>query len=97
MSITTSPNRAFIEAEQYSTFILENMHDGMLPTNFYRDVSDFGSGEVLNIKTIGEAQIQEVEEDTPLVYSPIETGEVQLRITDYVGDAWYVTDKMRLH
>ncbi len=93
--ILTSQNTAFIEAEQYSDFILENMHDGMLPENFYRDVSDFGAGEVLNIKTIGEAQIQEVEEDVALTYSPIETGEVELRISDYVGDGWYVTDKMR--
>ena len=93
--IITTQNRAFIEAEQYSDFILENMHDGLLPGNFYRDVSDFGSGETLNIKTIGEAQIQEVEEDVALNYSPIETGEVTLTITDYVGDGWYVTDKMR--
>lgn len=93
--IITTQNRAFIEAEQYSDFILENMHDGLLPGDFYRDVSDFGSGETLNIKTIGEAQIQEVEEDVALNYSPIETGEVTLTITDYVGDGWYVTDKMR--
>ncbi len=95
MSITTSTNTSFIEAQQYSQFILENMKDGLLPTNFYRDVSDFGNGTTLNIKTIGEAQIQEVEEDSPLVYTAIETGNVQLQITDYVGDAWYVTDKMR--
>ena len=93
--ILTTQNRAFIEAEQYSDFILENMHDGLLPGDFYRDVSDFGSGETLNIKTIGEAQIQEVEEDVALNYSPIETGEVTLTITDYVGDGWYVSDKMR--
>jgi len=93
--IITSQNRSFIEAEQYSDFILENMHDGLLPSDFYRDVSDFGAGETLNIKTIGEAQIQEVEEDVAITYAPIETGEVELQITDYVGDGWYVTDKMR--
>lgn len=93
--ITTATNRAFIEAEQYSSFILETMHDGLLPGGFYRNVSDFGSGEVLHIKTMGEAQIQEVEEDAPIKFSPIETGEVQLRITEMVGDGWYVTDKMR--
>ncbi len=93
--ITTTSNTHFIEAEQYSQFILENMKDGLLPTNFYRDVSDFGNGTVLNIKTIGEAQIQEIEEDSPIFYSPIESGNVQLRITDYVGDGWYVTDVMR--
>ncbi len=93
--ILTTTNRSFIEAEQYSDFILQNLHDGLLPTNFYRDVSDFGEGEVLNIKTIGEAQIQEIEEDQAITYSPIETGNVELRISDYVGDGWYVTDKMR--
>jgi hypothetical protein len=93
--ILTTQNTAFIEAQQYSDFILENMHDGLLPGDFYRDVSDFGDGETLNIKTIGEAQIQEVEEDVAITYSPIETGTVQLTITDYVGDGWYVTDKMR--
>ena len=95
MSITTQSNRSFIEATQYSGFILEQLHDGLLPSMFFRDVSDFGSGEVLKIKTIGEASIQEVEEDAPFKYSPIETGEVEMRITDYVGDAWYITDKMR--
>lgn len=93
--ILTTSNTAFIEAQQYSDFILENMHDGLLPAEFYRDVSDFGEGETLNIKTIGEAQIQEVEEDVAITYAPIETGNVQLTITDYVGDGWYVTDKMR--
>lgn len=93
--ITTQSNTSFIEAQQYSDFILRNMHDGLLPTNFYRDVSDFGEGETLNIKSIGEAKIQEVNENTPLVYNPIESGNVQLQISDYPGDAWFITDKMR--
>lgn len=93
--ITTYQNQSFIEAEQYSDFILRILHDGLLPSNFYRNVSDFGSGTTLNIKTIGEATLQEVEEDTPVVYNPIESGNVTLQITDFPGDAWYVTDVMR--
>jgi len=93
--ITTGSNTSFIEAEQYSAFILRVLPEMLLPENFWRDVSDFGSGETLHIKTIGEATVQEVTEDTPLTYEPIETGEVQMRITDYKGDAWYVTDPMR--
>ena len=94
MQLTTN-TQAFIEAEQYSSFILTNLHDGLMPSMWYRDVGDFGSGETLNIKTIGTATIQEVSEDTAINYSPIESGEVQLVITDYIGDAWYVTDKLR--
>ena len=94
MQLTTN-TRAFIEAEQYSDFILMNLHDGMLPGNFYRNVTDFGSGETLHIKTVGTVTIQEAAEDTPLIYNPIESGEITLQITDYKGDAWYVTDDLR--
>jgi hypothetical protein len=93
--ITSATNRSFIEAEQYSKFILENMKDGLLPENFFRNVSDFGSGETLHIKSIGEATIQFVEEDKPVTYTPIESGEITMKIDQYIGDAWYVTDVMR--
>lgn len=86
MQLTTN-TRAFIESEVYSQFILMNLHDGLLPETFYRNVADFGSGETLHIKTIGSVTIQEAAEDTPLVYAPIETGEITMQLTDYIGDA----------
>lgn len=86
---------AFIEAQQYSKFILRTLDTMLLPETFYRDVSDFPGGSTLNIKSIGTATIQEVEENTPMVYNPIDTGNVTLAITDYPGDAWYVTDVLR--
>lgn len=91
----TDNTRAFIESEQYSQFILLNLHDGLLPEAFWRNVSDFASGETLHIKTIGTVTIQDAEEDAPLIYNPIETGEIQFRISEYKGDAWYITDDLR--
>jgi len=92
---TTGNQQAFIAAEQYSQFILTILHDGLLPTTFYRNVSDFGEGTTLNIKTLGNVTIQEVEEDTPLTYTSIESGTIALNITDYIGSAWYMTDVMK--
>lgn len=86
---------AFIEAQQYSAFILSQLHDGLLPQTFWRNVSDFGSGSTLNIKTVGTASLQEVSEEVPLIYNPIDTGNVTLSITDYVGDGWSVSDILR--
>jgi hypothetical protein len=86
---------AFIESEQYSSFILRNLQDGLLPGTFYRNVTDFGSGTTLHIKTVGSVTIQDGAEEVPFDYTPIESGEVTLTITDYVGDAWYVTDELR--
>lgn len=91
----TSNTRAFIEAEQYSSFILMNLHDGLLPETFYRNVADFMHGDTLHIKTIGSVTLQEAAEDTALVYTPIESGEITFTITEYKGDAWYVTDDLR--
>jgi hypothetical protein len=95
MSQNRGNSTAFIEAEQYSSFILRNLHDGMLPGSFYRNVSDFGSGTTLNIKTIGSVTIQDGAEEVPFDYSPIESGTITMTISDYVGDAWYVTDELR--
>lgn len=90
-----TPNtRPFIHSEQYSSFILTNLHDGLLPEQMYRNVTDFGMGDTLHIKTIGDVRIQDAAEDTPLEYSPIDTGEVTLRINNYVGDAWFVSDDL---
>jgi hypothetical protein len=95
MAQTTANTSAFIEAQQYSNFILRNLNDGLLPGLMYRDVSDFASGSTLNIKVVGSATIQDVEEDKAIAYSPIDSSTVTLSITDYVGDAWYVTDVLR--
>jgi hypothetical protein len=95
MSQNRANSTAFIEAEQYSAFILRNLHDGMLPGTFYRNVSDFGSGTTLHIKTVGTVTVQDGAEEVPFDYTPIESGEVTLTITDYIGDAWYVTDELR--
>lgn len=91
----TGNTSAFIHAQQYSAFILSQLHDGLLPEQFYRNVSDFGSGSTLNIKTIGSATIQEVSELTPIIYNPIDTSTVTLSISDYVGDAWSVSDVLK--
>lgn len=95
MSQNTGNTAAFIEAQQYSQFILANLHDGLLPDQFTRDVSDFGQGSTLNIKTVGTATLQEVFEEQPMTYNAIDTGTVTLSITDYVGDAWSVSDVLR--
>lgn len=84
MAQNRANSTAFIEAEQYSAFILRNLTDGLLPGSFYRNVSDFGSGTTLNIKTIGSVTIQDGAEDVPFEYSPIESGTLTMSITDYI-------------
>jgi hypothetical protein len=94
MQLTTN-TQPFIESEIISSLILMNLHDGMLPQAFYRNVTDFQHGTQLTIKTVGSVTLQDLEENTPPVYNPIETGTVSLTITEQVGDAWFITDDLR--
>jgi len=91
----TTDQTAFIEQDIFSTFILRNLSTGLLPDMFFRNVSDFGSGDTLNISTIGAVTLQEVTEDEDVTYNPVETGRVTLTVTDEVGDAYYITDNLR--
>lgn len=95
MAQNRANSTAFIETEQYSAFILRNLHDGLLPGAFYRNVTDFGSGTTLNIKTVGSVTIQDVAEDVAVDYTPIESGTIKMTIDNYIGDAWYVTDELK--
>ena len=95
MAHNTTNSSAVVEQEVYSRFIVENLHDGLLPDAWSRNVSDFGSGDQLNIPVIGSATIQDVAEEVPMTYNAIDTGRVNLSITDYVGDAWSVSDILR--
>ena len=52
MAQNTSNTTPFIEASRYDSFILANLHDGLLPDNMTRDVSEFGSGTTLNVKSV---------------------------------------------
>lgn len=95
MTQLTTNTRAFIEAEQYSNFLLTNIEPILLPEIFWRDVSDFGMGDRLHIKTVGDVVIQDVAEDTPLTSTPIDNSEVFLTITDHVGAKWGISDVLR--
>lgn len=85
----------FIHATQYSNFILEQLPEVLLPDTFTRDVSDFGSGTTLNIKSVGTRTIQDVAEGQPLTFNAIDTNNITMTITDYPGDAWYVSDELK--
>ena len=95
MAQNRANSSAFIQADQYSNLILTNLHDGLLPGVFYRNVTDFNSGSVLNIKTVGSVTVQDVAEDVAVDYTPIESGTIQMTIKEHVGDAWYVTDELK--
>lgn len=78
-----------------SNFILENLDQVLLPDQFMRNVSDFGQGTTLNIKTVGDVTLQQGGEDTDPVYQRMDSGNITLTIDQYPQAAWYISDELR--
>lgn len=84
-----------IRAIVHSQLLLEVLQDGFLPEGLFRDVTDFGDGTTLQIPTIGEMTLFDLveEQDTPV--SPLDTGTINLTITEQVGVAGTVSDDLK--
>lgn len=92
---TTFNSDPVIRGQVYSQFLLETINDDFLPEGLHRDVSDFGDGDVLNIPTMGEMPIYDIEEDKETPLASLDTGNVTLQITEHVGTGGYTTDKLK--
>lgn len=95
MGNTTFNSDPVIRAQVYSEFLLETINDQFLPEGLHRDVSDFGDGDTLNIPTIGEMPIYDIEEDKETPLASLDTGNVTLTITEHKGVGGYTTDKLK--
>ena len=84
-----------IRALVHSQTMLEVLQDGFLPEGLYRNVGDFGDGTQLQIPTIGEMTLFDLEENQPTPTSAIDTGKIFLNIVEHVGVAGYITDELK--
>ena len=91
----TGNTSAFIHAQQYSAFISANLPTHVLPEQFYRNVTDFGEGTTLNIKSVGAVTLQELSEENAIEYRDIESGTIPLVISNFKGAGWAISDKLR--
>lgn len=91
----TSNTSPAIRAQVYSEILLESLNDQFLPEGLHRDVGDFGDGDTLNIPTVGEMPIYDIEEDKETPIAALDTGSVTLTINEHKGVAGYTTDKLK--
>jgi len=91
----TNNSSPLIKAQVFSEFILEQINRGFLPTGLHRDVSDFGDGDQLFIPVMGEATLRDYSEDQAVVYDAVDTGQINLTITEYVSAASTVSRKLQ--
>ena len=92
---TTSNTEILIRSEVWSTEIKEVLQDTLEAQRYVRWMTEFPDGDLFTIPSIGEMTAQDYQEDTPIEYTAMDTGEFQFQITEYVSAATYITKKQR--
>ena len=94
---TTSNSANIIKQEIYGEMLQESFKEHLFGLLGMNDLSsEFPVGDNFNVDQIGQATLTEYVENTAINYSAIDTSRIQLQLTDYVQDGFYVTDRLRL-
>jgi hypothetical protein len=56
-------------------------------------ITDFPDGNTINIPSVGQLQVRDYVEDQAVQYDPLDTGNFQFSINEYISSATYITNK----
>lgn len=91
--MTTGNMDQLIRSELWSSELKEILRDEMMAQSYVRMLDGFPDGDTFTIPSIGQAQVDDYEEDTEIVFRPMDTGEFQFSITEYLSSGTYITEK----
>jgi hypothetical protein len=90
---TTGTMSQLIRSELWSSELKEILTDEMMAQRFVRNLDGFPDGDQFTIPSIGQLQVDNYEEDTDILYRPMDTGEFTFTIDKYLSSATYITKK----
>lgn len=93
--MTTANMSQLTRSELWSSELKEILRDEMQAQKYVRMLDGFPDGDVFTIPSIGQLQVDNYEEDTDILYRPMDTGEFQFSITEYLSSASYITNKAK--
>ena len=92
---TNSNMEHLVRSEIWSQQLKEILRDELMGTGYVRWLDEFPDGDTFTIPSIGQASVRDYNENEPIVYDAMDTGEFQFQITEYLSSASYITRKAR--
>lgn len=92
---TTQNNEHLIRSQIWSTQLKEVLEDELLGMKYVDMITDFPDGDTINIPSIGQAEVADYIEGTPVQYSSLDTGNFQFSITAYKQSGLSISEKMK--
>lgn len=93
MSMTTGNTSLLTRSEIWSAELKEVLQEDLMGMNWVRMLDGFPDGDTFTIPSIGESRTDDYAEDTAVKYRPMDTGEFQFTIDEYISSGTYVTKK----
>jgi hypothetical protein len=93
MAMTTANSTLLTRQEIWSNELKEVLKDDLMAQSYVRMLDGFPDGETFTIPSIGDARTDDYVEDTGVSYRPLDTGEFQFSITEYLSSGTYITKK----
>lgn len=90
---TTGNMEHLIRAELWSSTLKEILEDQMFAQQFVDTLSGFPDGDTFTIPSIGQLQVRDYTEDTAVEYYPMDTGEFQFTIDQYLQSGTSISKK----
>lgn len=91
--MTTSNTEHLIRSELWSSTLKEILRDELMAQRYVSMLDGFPDGDTFTIPSIGQLTVRDYTEDTAAVYTPLDTGEYQFVIDEYLQSGTYITKK----
>lgn len=91
--MTTGNSELLIRAELWSNELKEILRDDLMMTSWIDMLDGFPDGDTFTIPSVGDPQVDDYSEDSAVEYRPLDTGEWQFSIDEYLSSGTYVTKK----
>lgn len=90
---TTANSTALIRSEVWSEELKEILRDELMAMSYVDWMTNFPDGDTFTIPSIGTGDVDDYVEDTDVIFRPLDTGEFQFTITEYLSSGNYITRK----
>jgi hypothetical protein len=90
---TTANSALLTRSEVWSNELKEILRDELMAMQYVDWMTDFPDGDTFTIPSIGSGDVDDYSEDEDIVYRPLDTGEFQFTITEYLSSGNYITRK----
>lgn len=91
--MNTGNSTLLTRQEIWSRDLKESLQDELSATKYVDMIVDFPDGDTFTVPSIGDPQVDDYVEDTAVTYRPLDTGEWQFTIDEYIQSATHISNK----